>query len=72
MAGRDDFDPSEIPALPPQDEAGVDLWQIEDQLKLTPAQRLANLESFVNDIFLIWERRGITHGPIPPDFETTA
>ncbi|MGA2500649.1 MAG: hypothetical protein ABSH20_23170 [Tepidisphaeraceae bacterium] len=60
MTGPDDSDPSEIPASPPQDEAGVDLWQIEDHLKLTPAQRLANLEGFVHDIFLIWERMGIT------------
>ncbi len=72
MTGSEDFDPSEMPALPPQDEAGVDLRQIEDHLKLTPAQRLANLESFVRDIFLIWERRGITHGPIPPDSEASA
>ena len=33
--------------MPPQDENGVDLWQIRDHLSLTPAERLTRLEQFI-------------------------
>ncbi|MFI5378236.1 MAG: hypothetical protein ACHRHE_02920 [Tepidisphaerales bacterium] len=40
MTRPDDFDPSEIPALPPTDESGeVDVTLIESSLSKTVAQR---------------------------------
>lgn len=34
--------------IPPMDETGmVDLWQIEDSLSLTPAQRIKRFEEFL-------------------------
>jgi hypothetical protein len=51
MAEMDDFDPANMPRFPPTDESGdVDLTLIEHQLTLTPAQRLAGMESFVNAV----------------------
>jgi hypothetical protein len=38
--------PEDVPRFPPQDEHGVDLWQIEDNLRLTPAERLERHHQF--------------------------
>lgn len=41
------------------DENGVDLSLIEYTLSLTPAERLSNLQQFVDTILSIWKSRGI-------------
>jgi hypothetical protein len=50
MAGEptDDEERIEFPEFPPMDETGsVDLWQLEANLALTPAQRIKQFENFM-------------------------
>jgi hypothetical protein len=47
------------PDMPPQDEHGIDLEQIEYNLSLTPAERLEQMQGLADFVFEIWKARGI-------------
>jgi hypothetical protein len=48
----------EFPDYPPMDETGmVDLWQLQANLALTPAQRMKQLEGFL-ELYQAMRRAG--------------
>jgi hypothetical protein len=62
MAGENDNDGRiDFPDYPPLDESGtVDLWQLESNLALTPAQRMRQLDGFL-ELCQAMKRAGKKH-----------
>ena len=61
MADEPKAERIDFPDYPPLDETGtVDLWQIEANLALTPAQRMKQLEGFL-ELYHAMRRAGQKH-----------
>jgi hypothetical protein len=67
MADEPKAERIDFPDYPPLDETGtVDLWQIEANLALTPAQRMKQLEGFL-ELYQAMRRAGQKHyDELPP------
>ena len=61
MAEQRDDERIDFPDYPPTDESGmVDVWQIEANLAMTPAQRMKQLEGFL-ELYDAMRRAGNKH-----------
>ena len=65
MADETDQERIDFPDYPPMDETGmVDLWQIEESLSLTPAQRMRRFEEFLIFSYALRKAGMKLHGDI--------